>query len=297
VKIATLSTLLSVVSLAAVAVLAVQVNDLADEIELARASRPTSDRTASDESRDLTYRDLGYRKPPREVSSESSNSDQVPASSSSSSSSEDEVQQGTVEERIAKIERDLKRQRSHPMPVFRGPRHVRNVDDLSEHLKLTRSQRDRVEDSIRRGRERVDAIMSVPGADGVSPKQAQEARQKKLFEALAAPDKDDATILKLAMGGRRKLNEKVPGSNETYRQQIQRIKQETRSEVNSGLGAEQQEAFKDTNIDSLVGGGASSSVSFFATSEDSDGGGEGATGGFVVETNDAVSIEVEAEDE
>ena len=154
-KIATLSALLSVVSLAAVVVLAVKVNELSDELALSRSSRPSADRRSPDESRDLTYGDLGYRAPPPKAPAESSGSALVAAPTESDE--REPIARGTVEERLAKLERDVDRQRSHAMPTFRGPRFVRNFDDLSDHLNLTRSQRDRVEDSIRRGRERIAA--------------------------------------------------------------------------------------------------------------------------------------------
>ena len=295
-KSATLSVLLSVISLAAVSVLYLKVDELSDEVRLSRSGRPDVGRRAPEEDRDLSYRDTSYRD--RDATARADARSDAGGSPAADGGGSTDVEPESVEERLAKLEREVKRSRSNRMPVFRGPRFVRNLDDLTDHLKLTRSQRDRVQDSIRRGRERIDAIMSVPAADGVSPKQAQEERRKKLEELVASPEKDHGKILQLAMGGRRKLNEKVPGSNETYADQIKRVKQETRDEVNSGLSAEQQDAFEDTNIDGLVGGGGSGTTMSFVTTTTASGPDEGgATEGIVIESGDDVSIDVEVEDE
>ena len=60
-------------------------------------------------------------------------------------------------------------------------------------------------------------------------------------------------LVTLAMAGHKRMNEKIPGRNETYRQEIDRIKKETREEIGRSLSAEQQESFADTRIGPLLG--------------------------------------------
>jgi len=295
VKITTLSTLLSVLSLAAVAVLFVKVDELSDELRLARSSRADVSRTTPEDEQDRSYRDTSYRTASRgDFRDGDAKTGALPAGASDG---EEAADPHTVEDRLARLEREAKRSREMPTRMFRAPKFARNVDDLSDRLNLSRSQRDRVEEAVRRGKERIDAIMSIPGVDGKSPKQAREERMEKLREAMKDPEKNAGGIFSFAIGGRKRMNEKIPGSNETYSDQIKRIKKETREEVGANLSPEQQKEFKDTNIDPMLGGGGGTAMSFVTTSTMGDSGEDGHVGGIVIESGEDVSVDVVTEDE
>jgi len=293
VKTTALSTLLSVISLIAVGVLYVKVDDMSDELRLARSGRADVDRETAADSRSSDRAPYyASNHATRPVSHASNRSDPV------ADDDEGEIERpATVEERLARLERKAKQERRNPMSMWQAPKFARNLDDLSDQLKLTRTQRDRVDQAIQRGKDRIDAVMSIPGADGKSPKQAREERMKKLLSARKDPNKNHGQILNLAMGGLGRMNEEVPGSNETYADQVKRIKTETRDEVNSNLSPEQQEDFKGTNIDGMMGAPGGSAVSVFMTTPTSDGDdGDNSGGSIIVESGGEIAVDVEDDD-
>ncbi|MHC4955849.1 MAG: hypothetical protein ACYTGZ_18535 [Planctomycetota bacterium] len=257
-KIATISTLLSIVSLGAVIVLYVKVDDLRTELRLARSSRADVSRGYDDA--DDRARDYGRsNRDARDSGAESGAAEESHASMEESTEADGTPirtrRKPSYEERLAKLEeRMAKGPHGMRYPGLRVPRFARSVKDLSKRLKLTQAQEDRVNESVQRGKDRIDAILAIPGPDGKSPKEARAERRKKLEEAVTNPDKRDG-LLTLAMPNTGLLNQKIPGRNETYREEIARVKTETRDEVNSALSPEQQKEFEGTNIDPLLGGG------------------------------------------
>ena len=295
-KTTALSTLLSVISLLAVGVLYVKVDDMSDELRLARSGRANVERNATTDSgssdRDSYYASSRPNRPAPQA--------KVRSESGTDGGEDVETERpATVEERLARLERKEKRERRSPMRMWGGRRYVRNLDDLSDQLKLNRTQRDRVDQAIQRGKERIDSVMSIPGADGKSPKQAREERMKKLLSARKDLSKNPGQILNLAMGGASRMSETVPGSNETYGDQVKRIKAETREEIDSNLSPEQQKDFKDTNIDGMMGAPGGGGMSFVMTTHVSDGEGddeEGPGGAIIVESGSEISVDIDEDD-
>jgi len=294
VKTTALSTLLSVISLIAVGVLYVKVDDISDDLKLARSGRADVDRETAPDSRSSD------RSPYYASNDANRPAPQANRRTDSDTDGDGDVEAerpATVEERLARLERKAKRDRRNPMSMWRAPKFARNLDDLSDQLKLNRTQRDRVDQAIQRGKDRIDAVMSIPGADGKSPKQAQEERMKKLLSARKNAEKNPGQFISLAMGGRGRLNETVPGSNESYADQIKRIKTETRDEVNSNLSPEQQTDFKGTNIDGMMGAPGGGGLGVFMTSHVSTGDdGEDSGGTIIVESEGAIAIDIDEDD-
>jgi len=172
----------------------------------------------------------------------------------------------TLEERIERLEadrdrlaREVERTRDQAGPaVWRGPRSfARNVDDLSTRLNLTPTQRARIQDAVDRGKQRIDEILRIPDETGKSPYERREEQRKKLQEALKDPGKAAGGVLALAGDLVSYRESRIPGRNETYGQEIERVQKETRDEISQSLDASQKEAFADTNIDAMLGGGGS----------------------------------------
>ena len=171
------------------------------------------------------------------------------------------------------------------MPRFKRP--YRSVKRFAKDLKLTNVQQDRVQAAIDRGRERIENIMKMPGEDGSSPHERRAAALEKLRERAKSGKHDAGSIMSImpALTGYR--NEKIPGMNATYGEEIDRVKRETREDVKANLSPEQQEQFADTNIDVMLGGGGGTHmVSVFASGDGGDG-----IGGLVVEVGKSIEIE------
>ena len=292
-KISSISTLLSVVSIGAVTALYLKVDDLQTELRLSRSSR--ADVSRGQDGEDDRIRDYGRSVPRSEGESprapSTNESPSVASGSKRPAARSGRRREGTLEERLARLEkRDEKRSREPHVSRLSVPRFARTVKDLSKRLKLTQAQEDRVRETVQRGKERIDAILAIPGADGKSPKQGRAERQKKIEEAMADPEKRGG-IFALAMSGQSRLKQKIPGSNETYREGIDRIKSETRDEISSSLSHQQQEEFKDTNIDPMLGGGGSSTMTFVATTELAPSGSDGDGAAVLIEESEATEAE------
>ncbi|MFB3065979.1 MAG: hypothetical protein ACE10D_05645 [Planctomycetota bacterium] len=202
-----------------------------------------------------------------------------------------------LEERMAKVEKASAKSkptfswgledgdRKFRMPRFKRP--YRSLKRFAKDLKLTNVQQDRIQAAIDRGRERIENIMKIPGEDGKSPHERREAALQELRERAKSGKHDAGAIMAImpALTGYR--NEKIPGMNATYGEEIDRVKQETREDVNGNLSAEQQEQFADTNIDGMLGGGGGTHmVSVFSAGD-----GVGGIGGLVIEVGKSVEIE------
>jgi len=86
------------------------------------------------------------------------------------------------------------------------------------------------------------------------------------------------------MAGHKRMGEKIPGRNETYRQEIDRIRKETRDEIDGALSADQKERFADTRIDPLLGDtGGTMSFTTRISSGGPDGGEESGAGILIAE--------------
>jgi hypothetical protein len=207
----------------------------------------------------------------------------------------------TIEERIERLERAETKRRTEPGDArvsapsfFRSTPFVRNVKDLSDRLKLTRAQRDRVQAAVDHGKRRIEEIMKIPDEEGKSPYERREERQKKIEEALKSGKTDG--IVTLAMSGMSHRNKKIPGQNATYGEEIDRVKKETREEMAQTLSQEQQEEFKDIRVDPMLGGSGAFQTYAVGFAGPGAKDGEGSRAKVIIEKGVAVE-EVEEEDE
>ena len=288
-KTTTLSVLLSIASLAAVGLLYVKVDDLGEQLSLQRSGRAAGERRAAETDPYARSDDRRDRDAEERRSSE-------PLASRAPGTTAPAAPTGTLEDRLARLERTDRERSSReknasPFPRLHTQRFARNVKDLAKRLKLTQSQTDRMNDSFKRAKDRIDAVMSIPGADGRSPKEARQDRRRKLKEAMSKPDQKPSDFIALAMRGHARMQEKIPGRNETYADEIKRVKKETREEIGNDLSPEQKKEFDQTQVDHLMGGGSSGAqISFVTTSSD------GGMGDGMVIGDHAFEIEETVED-
>jgi len=280
VKTTTLAVLLSVLSLGGVGMLYVKVDDLGEQLKMSRSSRDSSERTRTGEAQPEYVIRTGDNAARQGESEE-------PAAAA--------IEPKTFEQRLARLEQkqsERSKSRGWSSPSFRAPRFARNVNDLGKQLKLTATQKDRIENAISRGKARIEEILSIPGEDGKTIKEIREQNRKKIQEAISNPEKNAGALVTLAMSGHRRMGEKIPGRNETYRQEVDRIKKETREEINGSLDADQQEQFKDTRIDPMLGDGGSH-MAFSTSISMGDSDGEAPAAGIMIAED--VSIETAEE--
>jgi len=255
VKTNTLAVILSVLSLGGVVALYVKVDDLSGQIRRARSDRDAGDRKTADAG------------PPEYVIGKSAGRSDEPGALSAhdgmpshASPGDRPAPAGTLEERLARLEQreEERALRGDADPgngvVYRMPKFVRDVDDLAAQLKLSSTQKDRVQEAIRRGKARIDEILSIPGTDGKTIKEVRAERQRKLLAAMTNPEKNAGQMVALTLSGHSRLEERIPGRNETYRQELDRIKGETRNEIKGSLDADQGKKFDDLEVDHLLGG-------------------------------------------
>jgi hypothetical protein len=193
VKTTTLAVLLSVLSLGGVAMLYVKVDDLGEQLKMSRSTRDTSNRTAAGEQQS----EYVIRK---DAAAARQGESKDPASAA--------IQPKTVEQRLARLEqREIERNKSRTWsaPSFRAPRFARNVSDLGKQLKLTATQKDRIENAVSRGKARIEEILSIPGTDGKTIKQIREQNRQKIQEAIRNPEKNAGALVTLAMSGHRRM--------------------------------------------------------------------------------------------
>ena len=155
---------------------------------------------------------------------------------------------GSLEERIARLERDAKTRESGSIRLpgggsFQMPKFARNVDQLGQQLKLTETQKVRIKDAIDRGKQRIEEIMKVPGADGKSPYEKRQESTRKLIEAIKKRKEEGGRMTYFPTFGNYR-NETIPGRNSTYGEEIDRVKKETRDEVASNPLARTEEGLR-----------------------------------------------------
>jgi len=249
-KTATLSIFLSVISIGAVGALYVKVDDLADRVSIRRA-RSTATSTAPAE-------EVVRPHIPRAANSRGSMTDgESPTDESrraeTSSSTKDQQRIESLEKQVD----DLRRKSRPHMPFLGNRRFYRNVDDLARGLKLTANQKDRMTYIVDRGKTLIEEIMEIPDEEGKSPAQRRKAARKKLQERFAKGGGGVAgNIMPLIQELTGHRNKVIPGRNVTYGQEIDRVQNETRAEMETVLDHEQKEQFKDANTGALLGGAA-----------------------------------------
>jgi len=292
VKLSAIALLMSTVALACGVYVAVEVSRIRDELgrtrqpreravlaeeptALAAARRPASDRG-------IAVRDT----PTRQVAD--AQAEEAP-----------EPPRAALEERIARLEKGQEKMRASrhvPDMPFRSRRFARTVDDLAKNLKLTPTQKTRVEQAVERGKRQIDDIMKIPDETGKSPFERRQERRKKMKEAVQK--KDTGSLIAFAGDMFAYRNQQIPGRNATYGDEIDRVKKETRDEVASSLSVTQQETFQETNIDPLLGGGGTMALSVFHTAtDDGEEGGTGAVIGGSIEVETVVEGDEEDEDD
>ena len=258
-----IATILAALSLGGVAVLYVKVDKLSDDISLARD--PTAHR------RDVPEPEAPASSATARYPRLDSGAGAVRIPTAQAPQGEDKL-----EERIARLERrqdKFQKEARHARPLSRftgGRKFARSVDDLARTLKLTPTQKDRVQDAIDRGRQQIEDILKIPDETGKSPHERRQARRKKLREAIK--NKDTSGLLSFSSDLFSYRNEQIPGRNATYGGEIDRVKRETRDEVAATLDADQKKTFDDTTIDPLLGGSPAMSIGVFHTA-DGEGGG------------------------
>jgi len=282
---ATVGTLLGVVSLAGVGLLYVKVDGLAERLEKSRAVRPpTSTAEAPPTPWETETRRRSDRGPGTASAAPGTADPELETAATDAEEDADASRPRTVEERLARLERENERLRAErrtglPSPSFRFGSMARNLDDLTKQLELTPTQRTRVESAIESGKRQIEDILKIPDAEGRSPWERREESRRKLKEAVKKGE--SAPLVSLAMEGLRYRGQTIPGRSTTYGQEIDRVKKETREEIASGLSVEQGKKFEDTRIDPMLGepGGAVHMVAF---------GGDDKAGAFVSESAELV---------
>jgi len=191
-----------------------------------------------------------------------------------------------LEERITRLEeRQRALQAEQGAPWTRHSRtFARNVEDLSRKLSLTPTQQGRIEEMVTRGRQRIEDVLKIPDETGTSPFERRAEARKKLEEAMKAPQ--PGGVLAFATDMMSYRERKIPGRNDTYGDEINRIRKETREEMTSVLDTKQQEAFGQTNVDGLLGEAGNVSFAYAL-----NGTGEGGQEGMIVDMGAEVAPE------
>ena len=291
-KLSAIALLMSTVALACGVYVAVEVSRIRDELGRTRqpreravlAEEPTALAAAR---RPASDRGIAVREAPtRQVAD--AQAEEAP-----------DPPRAALEERIARLEKGQEKMRASrhvPGMPFRSPRFARTVDDLAKNLKLTPTQKTRVEQAVERGKRQIDEIMKIPDETGKSPFERRQERRKKMMEAVQK--KDTGGLIAFAGDMFAYRNQQIPGRNATYGAEIDRVKTETRDEVASSLSVTQQETFEETNIDPLLGGGGTMALSLFHTAtDDGEESGTGAIIGGSIEVETVVEGDEEDEDD
>ncbi|MHC4974464.1 MAG: hypothetical protein ACYTG3_19265 [Planctomycetota bacterium] len=260
-KLSALALIMSTIALACGVYVAVEVSRIRDE--LGRTRQPRERTVVADDPAALAP----ARRPARARAPAQNDLAQPVADAPAAH----EAVQATLEERVARLEKDQEqiREESRHAPVmpFRGRKFARTVDDLARTLKLTPTQKARVEQAVERGKRQIEEIMKIPDETGKSPYERRQEQRKKMLEAVKK--KDTGGLIAFAGDMFSYRDKQIPGRNATYGEEIDRVKKETRDEVASSLSADQQEDFEDTNIDPMLGGGGGTmALSVFHTETD-----------------------------
>lgn len=286
-KLSAVSLILSAVALACGVYVAMEVSRIRDE--LGRARQPRERTVVADDAAGTT----SARRPAPADRRE------IPAPSATADAPVAEAPQATLEERVARLEKGQEEMReatrAAPVMPFRGRKFARSVDDLSRTLKLTPTQKARVEQAVERGKRQIEEILKIPDETGKSPYERRQERHKKMMEAVK--NKDTSNLIAFASDIFSHRNKQIPGRNATYGQEIDRVKQETRDEIATALSVDQKEQFEETNIDPMLGeGGRAMAFSVFGSGPGN--GEEGAEGeGTVIGESIEITIEDDGKDE
>ena len=251
-----LSVILSTFSLAGVGLLYVEVRDLSESVSLARRSTD-----ARSDAR-------GGVVEPIESDERFAYGDAAPGESDPSPRADlrKGARNASFEDRLDALEKKFETEspsssmKLMPRRVFSSAGYYVGTDQLAKDLKLTTNQKDRVEAIFKRGRELIQDVLKIPDEEGKSPYERRREVMKKVREQAANNPTGVFSLWGNMMGHNKK---KIPGRNVTYAEEIERIKKETREDVNSVLDVEQQEKFKDANVDSLTGGHGGGTTSIF----------------------------------
>ncbi len=259
-KATALSVIMSTLSLAGVGLLYVEVQNLSESVSL--APRSTDSRSEA----------RGGEVEPLESDERFSYSDTAPGERDATPRAKREkvAENGSFEERLDALEKKYAKTKSPSSAInlrtsrlFPSARYYMGTDQLAKDLNLTTNQKDRVTAIFKRGRELIQDVMKIPDEDGKSPYERRQEAMKRLREEASKNPTGVISLMGNMMGHN---NKKIPGRNATYGEEIDRIKKETREDVNSVLNAEQQEKFKDANVDTLTGGhGGTMATSIFVT--------------------------------
>jgi len=165
-----------------------------------------------------------------------------------------------VASRVRELEEEVSRLRSErdAGPVRYAPRMPRmagSVEDLASKLQLSPTQTDRVRETLDRHRQRIEDVLRIPDGSGVSPWDRRQEEQKRMREAVKS---GGSGILQVAMGSLVDRNRQIPGRSTTYGEEIDRIKQEARTEIDGELDPGQKKSFEDLRIDPLLDQGTGS---------------------------------------
>lgn len=171
----------------------------------------------------------------------------------------------SLAERIARLEAGDEKRAGRPRAHWPMPRFASTVKDLAKDLGLSAAQEARVEEAVRRGKQRIEDVLRIPDESGQSPWERREERRRKLVEAMGKGDK--GALLAIGLEPLRERETRIPGREQTYGEEIDRIREETRAEIESHLDAGQKETFGDTRIDPLLGENAAVAFSVVTTEE------------------------------
>jgi Spy/CpxP family protein refolding chaperone len=177
----------------------------------------------------------------------------------------------SLEERITRLEHGQQALRTERGVPFRSMRFARNAEDLAKQLSLTSTQRTRIEDVIGRAQQRIEDVLKIPDETGKSPFERRAEARKNIEEAMKNTQPGVAGMLSIATDMISYRDRKIPGRNDTYGDEIDRIRKETREEISTALDAKQQEAFQQTNVDGLLGEAGQMSFAYVMGS-DTEGG-------------------------
>ncbi len=267
--------LLSIVALVGVGVLYLRLDSVEAEVRLLTQARSLTPRTAVE-----AEASAGYGAPPTAEAGDRPTRGRGGAAAASEPAGDGAERRSaassprSIEARLEQLEQERDARRTSPGISYEVPRFARSVDDLAKSLNLSSTQKDRISACVERGKRRIEDLLKIPEADGRSPWEKREEQRRKLEEALKAGTPADlpGTVLTAGLGGRGYRNNRIPGRNATYGEEIDRIKRETRSEIEADLDAGQRETFQKTRTDALLGEGGGMAMSLFTA-----GGGDGAS--------------------
>lgn len=251
------STVMAALSLAAAVLLYMRVDELAREMGSPRAQAPDA---RSPELAQGVHEGAYLSAPPSHPPAEARGSGVVadgPAVRAGSSTSS-----LALEERVQRLEESQRAMQAHAGPgwqrVDRAFAH--SVDDLAQKLSLTPTQRAQMDDVVARGRQRIEDVLKIPDETGKSPYERRVEARQKLADAMKSPQTTGMFAMATDLFSYR--NHKIPGRNETYGDEIDRVRKETKEEMSRVLDAKQQEDFSQMNVDPVLGEGGQVSIAY-----------------------------------